>query len=170
MSGDTDDKLFDVFYDQLKEHANNVQRVLIMIEQINKEGINKTISCTTTKTKFTAAINKLTHFMSSVQNQTEILIKEVKSIKESVGDHDKELFEIKTNLNSVIKDKESRDKETKEITGILTTTTETLRDKVNKQEPFRLLIYLILSVVIAAVALLNNSASLIKNIKGWFIP
>jgi len=170
MSDENDDKLFDIFYDQLKDHATNVQRVLIMIEQINKEGINKTISCTVTKSKFTAAINKLTHFMSSVQNQTEILIKEVKSIKESVGEHDKELFEIKTNLNSVIKDKESRDKETKEITSILTTTTQTLRDRVSQQEPFRLLIYLIMSILIAAVAFLNNSASLIKNIKGWFIP
>lgn len=168
MGVDKEEKVIDLLYKQLTEHSDSIQRVLTIIEQLRTSDIDKTMSCSNTKAKFTIAINKLTSFMTSIQNQTEIIIKEVKSIKASVNEHDKKIFEMHTNLNSFMKDKEKNDNETKKVTDKLKDTTETLRDKVNKQEPYRMLILLICSLIVALVAAFNNISNLLVKLKEFF--
>lgn len=159
-----DDKLIDMLYNQLTDHANSIQRALTVIEQLRQSDVDKAMKCTKTKTNFTLAINKLTSFMSSIQNQTEVLIKEVKSMKASVTEHDKKLFMLDSDYKNLIKDYEKTDSHTTKLQN----TTESLSEKINKQEPMRLLIILICTFILAVIGLINSWSGIIKNLEAFF--
>lgn len=137
----TDDKMYDILYDQLKAGHAEISKTLVIVDQLKQANLDKTLSCNNTKIKFLTALNKLTALLNSTQSQTESLIKEIATVKSIVGDHDKQLFVLNEKQEAMLKSNKIEEK---------------VDAKLAKYEPIRIYIAALGIILVGGATLLVN--------------
>lgn len=151
-------KMFDLLLDRIRQLSEQIAEIKSITAQLKDGEVAGVIVCSESRSQFNASINRLVENLAAAHLRNEGVITEINKIKESIVDHEKNIFKLNTNFEHLQKENTDAGKDI-----------NSLNEKMDKVEPTSMYLKVSLIVIVAAVGFILKWESLIAAFRKWDI-